>query len=120
MSTQDTCCTLVPYFMVPHENLPAFQQLCERLVAKAQSEPQCLYYGFSFSGETAHCREGYENAEGLLAHLDNISILLEEAVKMAYMVRLEIHGPEKELDKLRAPLAHLSPQFFTLTYGFRR
>ena len=36
------------------------------------------------------------------------------------ITRLEVHGPESELDKLREPLAALNPQFFTLEYGFRR
>lgn len=34
--------------------------------------------------------------------------------------RLEVHGPEQELAKLREPLAELNPVFFVLEYGFRR
>jgi hypothetical protein len=30
-----------------------------------------------------------------------------------------VHGPEKEIEKLRGSLADLKPQFFTLQYGFR-
>jgi hypothetical protein len=29
--------------------LQAFRVLCEQFVAKTQTEPKCLYYGFSFS-----------------------------------------------------------------------
>jgi len=71
-------------------------------------------------GDEAHCREGYENAEALLAHLQNVGSLLEQALKIAEITRLEIHGPEEELAKLREPLAKLSPQFFVLEHGFRR
>jgi hypothetical protein len=46
--------------------------------------------------------------------------LLEQALKIAEITRLEVHGPEGELAKLREPLAKLKPQFFTLEYGFRR
>ena len=46
--------------------------------------------------------------------------LLEEALKISDIIRLEIHGPEAELAKMREPLADLSPQFFELEYGFRR
>ncbi|AHJ26865.1 hypothetical protein NSP_5150 [Nodularia spumigena CCY9414] len=56
----------------------------------------------------------------MLTHLDHVGSLLEEALKIADLTRLEIHGPEKELVKLREPLAKLNPQFFTLEYGFRR
>ena len=120
MTTQDKCCTIVPYFKVASGKLPAFQKLCEQFVAKTKQEPKCLYYGFSFDGDQAHCREGYEDAEGLLAHLDNVGPLLAEALKIAEITRLEIHGPAEELAKLREPLAKLKPQFFTLIHGFRR
>jgi quinol monooxygenase YgiN len=120
MSTEDTCCTIVPYFHVPPENAPAFRALCEQFVAKVSTEKKCLYYGFSFDGDTAHCREGYADAEGALAHLENVSDLLEEVFKIVALTRLEIHGPAEELAKLREPLAELNPQFFTLEFGFRR
>ena len=120
MVTQDKCCTIVPYFKVSNGKLDAFKELCEQFVDKTNSESKCLYYGFSFDGNQAHCREGYEDAEGVLAHLENVGSLLEEALKIADLIRLEIHGPEEELAKLREPLANLKPQFFILEYGFRR
>ena len=73
MATDDTCCTIVPYFRVSAENLSAFKALCERFVAQTEQEAGCLYYGFSFDGEAAHCREGYVNAEALLAHIENVA-----------------------------------------------
>ena len=120
MATQDKCCTIMPYFRVSSEHIEAFKQLCERLVEKTNSEPKCLYYGFSFDGDQVHCREGYEDAEGVLTHFENVGSLLEEVLKIAEITRLEIHGPEAELAKLREPLSNLKPQFFTLKYGFRR
>lgn len=120
MATDDKCCTIVPYFNVPSENLGQFKEYCDQFVSKTLQEPKCLYYGFSFDGNQAHCREGYEDAEGLLAHLDNVGALLQETLKIAELTRLEIHGPKDELAKLREPLADLKPQFFTLEYGFRR
>jgi len=120
MATQDTCCTIVPYFKVQSGKLDAFKALCEQFVAKTQEESKCLYYGFSFHEDTVHCREGYENAESALAHLENVDSLLQEALKISEIARLEIHGPEAELAKMREPLADLKPDFYTLEYGFRR
>jgi len=120
MSTQDKCCTIVPYFQISSGNLEAFKTLCEQFVEKTKEEKKCLYYGFAFDGDQAHCREGYADADGLLAHLDNVGTLLEEALKLSEITRLEVHGPEQELSKLREPLAGLNPQYFTLEYGFRR
>lgn len=120
MATEDTCCSIVPYFKVREGQMDAFKALAERFVEKTQSEPKCLYYGFTFNGDQAHCREGYQDAEGLLAHVGNVGALLQEAMKIADVARLEIHGPESELSKLREPLADLNPEFFSLEYGFRR
>lgn len=120
MATQDTCCTIVPYFKVHDGQLDAFKKLCEDFVITTANESKCLYYGFSFDGDQAHCREGYKDAEGLLTHLDNVGVLLGEALKIADIIRLEVHGPEEELAKLRGPMAELKPQYFVLEYGFRR
>lgn len=120
MAVEDRCCTLVPYFKVADGELENFRRLCQELVAKTRSEPKCLFYGFSFNGELVHCREGYEDAEGILEHLENVASPLEEILKICEIVRLEVHGAEEELAKLKQPLAHLNPQFFVLEYGFRR
>ena len=120
MSTQDRGCSIAPYFKVSGGKLEAFKNLCDKFVTKTGEEAKCLYYGFSFDGDLVHCREGYEDGEGLLTHLRNVESLIEEALKIAEMTRLEIHGPEEELAKLREPLTHLKPQFFVLECGFRR
>jgi len=120
MATQDKCCTIVPYFKIRDGRLDDFQALCDKFVEKTNEEDKCLYYGFSFNENIAHCREGYKDAEGLLAHLENVGALLQEALTMADIERLEVHGPEDELAKLKEPLSGLNPQFFELQYGFRK
>lgn len=120
MATQDKCCSIVPYFKVSSGKLAAFKELGEKFVEKTKDEPKCLYYGFCFDGDQAHCREGYADAAGVLAHLENVGALLDEAFKISELTRLEIHGPEEELAQLREPLTDLNPQYFTLETGFRR
>jgi quinol monooxygenase YgiN len=119
MATDDKCVTIVPYMKVHSGQLKAFKALCVQFVEKAKKEPRCLYYGFSFDGDQAHCREGYQGADGLLEHLENVGSLLPELLKLSDLTRMEIHGPREELAKLREPLAQFNPQFFTLEYGFR-
>ena len=120
MFKPDTCCTLVPYFEVPAENLEAFKALGPHFVARTRNEPGCVHYAFSFNGNTAHCREGYVDAAALLAHLQNVGELLGEALKISRIARLEVHAPAAEIDKLKGPMASLGPQFFTLEEGIRR
>ena len=100
--------------------MPAFKNLCEEFVARTQSEATCLYYGFSFENDMAHCREAYLDAQGLLTHIENVGDLIARALEISDLIRLEVHGPKQELDKLRAPLHDLNAQFFTLEYGFRK
>jgi hypothetical protein len=56
----------------------------------------------------------------LLAHRENVAELIGQALKIAKIIRLEVHAPEAEIDKLRGPMAAGNPQFFTLEEGFRR
>ena len=120
MQALDTCCTLVPYFQVNDGQLEAFKALGPQFVARTRTEPGCLHYAFSFNGNLAHCREGYDNAAALLAHLENVGALLGEALKIASITRLEVHGPAAQLAQLKAPMAGLNPQWFELEEGFRR
>ena len=120
MATPDRSVSIHPYFKVPDGKLDEFKELCEQFVAVAATEPKCLYYGFSFNGNEVHCREAYEGADGALAHLANVGALLQVALTIAAITRLEIHGVEEELAKLREPLAAFNPTYFTLQYGIRR
>ena len=120
MFTPDTCCTLVPYFEIQDGQLDAFKALARKLVARTRTEPGCIHYAYSFSGNVAHCREGYVDAAALLAHRENVAELLDQAMKIAKIVRFEVHAPAAEIDKLRGPMAARSPQFFALEAGFRR
>lgn len=121
MFTPDTCCTLVPYFEVPADNLAAFKALGAKFIEKTRNEPDCIHYAFSFNGNIAHCREGYANAEAILNHLDNVAEPLGEALKLSKLIRLEVHAPAAEIEKLKTPLAALNPQFFVLeSTGLRR
>lgn len=117
MSASDTCCGLVPYFKVHAGKLDEFKALVPRFVEKTRPEPGCLYYAFSFDGDIAHCREGYANAAGVLAHIENVGALLGEALKIADITRLEVHATAADIEALREPLKGLNPQYFTLVPG---
>lgn len=120
MASPDTCCTLAPYFKVHEGQLENFKQGCAAFVERTSTEPGCMFYAFTFDGDVAHCREGYESADALLAHLDNVGDLLQEALKIADLTRLEVHAPEAQLESLRGPLGQLNPRFFALESGFRK
>lgn len=120
MATQDTCCSVSPYFEIHPGKTAAFRAICEKYVEWSSREPGCLYYGFSFDGNHAHCREGFADAAALLAHIENLRPILHEMGEVSKLVRIEVHGPEYELAKLREPLAGLNPRYFVLEYGYRK
>lgn len=106
--------SLHPYFKVHPGKLDAIKAMLPQFVEKTATENGNLFYEFSINGDELFCREAYENADGLLAHLDNVGVLLAEAMKIADLTRVEVHGPAAELEKLRKPLVHLKPAFFVL------
>jgi quinol monooxygenase YgiN len=106
--------TLHPYFKVYPGKLEAFKAGFLAFVEITAKEEKNLFYEFTLNGDEVFCREGYTDAEGLLAHLENVGALLAEALKIADLIRLEVHGPAAELDKLKEPLAHLKPDWFVL------
>lgn len=109
-----------PYFK-PHAGCwPAFQALLPRFVERTVGESANVYYEFTFDGETVHCREGYVGADGLLTHLRNVGDLVDEALKISDLVRVEVHGPATELTKLRKSLEGLKPAWFEIQAGVRR
>jgi quinol monooxygenase YgiN len=114
MSISSNFVSLHPYFKVRPGKLDALKAAFPHFVEKTATEKENLFYGFSINGDEIFCREGYESAEGVLAHLDNVSALLAEMLTMADLTRVELHGPAEELEKLKGPLAHLNPAWFVL------
>ena len=106
--------SLHPYFKVHPGKLDAFKAALPPFIDKTESEEKNLFYGFTINGDEVFCREAYTDAEGILEHLDNVGAMLAEAMKMADLIRVELHGPSNELEKLREPLAHLNPAWFVL------
>lgn len=120
MALEDSVCTLVPYFTVQEGKLDEFKALGEQMVERTKTESDVVFYGFSFSGNRAHCREGYANAAGILNHLENVDSLLKQALAIASLDLLEVHAPAAEIAALEGPLSGLNPTFFTMENGFRR
>jgi hypothetical protein len=117
MSHSTKVVSIHPYFRVKPGQLGAARASLPAFVAKTKGEPLMLGYDFTINGDEIHCRESYVGAEGALAHLDNVGPLLAELLKIADLAQLEIHGPAEELAKLKGPLAHLNPAWFTYECG---
>ena len=109
--------SLHPYFKVHPGKMENFNKGFRVFMELTKTEPKNLFYEFTVNGDEVFCREGYTDAGGLLAHLDNVGAPLAQALTMADLIRLEVHGPKAELEKLRGPLAHLKPDWFVIAKG---
>ena len=109
-----------PYFKVHAGKMEAALALLPQFIAKTATEAKVLYYDFTISGDVVACREAYADAEGMLGHVGNVGELLGAMLEISELIRLEIHGPAAEIEKLKEPTAHLSPALFVAVCGLER
>ena len=112
--------SLHPYFKAHPGKIAEIIAGLPAFVEKTKTEAKCVYYGFTVNGDEIFCREGYSDAEGVLAHLENVGPELGAMLKVADLTRIEVHGPAAELEKLKGPLAQLNPAFFVSDCGVER
>src|SRR5438876_10115634 len=72
--------SLHPYFKVPPDKMPHLKAILPEFAAKTRNETDNLFYEFTINGDEIFCPEGYVIAEALLAHLDNVSAMLPQAL----------------------------------------
>lgn len=109
-----------PYFKVKPGKLDEVKALLESFIARTSAEQSNLYYDFTLNEDVLFCREAYVGADGLLQHLDNVGTQLQEMLKLAEVLRVEVHGAAAELEKLKGPLAALNPAWFVFLGGVTR
>ena len=90
------------------------------MVAQTLTESANLFYDFTINGDVVFCREGYVDAEGLLTHVESVGPILGEFLKIADVLRVEVHGTNANLEKLKGPLAGLKPEWFVFECGVVR
>lgn len=115
-----TTVSIHPYFQ-PHEGkLADFIAGMPAFVERTRAETAVLFYDFTVCDGIVFCREAYVGGEGALAHLENVGDLLEKALQISELVRLEVHGAATELDKMREALKGLPVQWFVLETGLEK
>jgi quinol monooxygenase YgiN len=118
MSTFDNAVSINPYFKIPDENMEAakggLKEFCD-LVKK--NEPGCLFYNFTFKGNEMCCREAYKDADAVKAHLENCGPALGEFLKIAELLRIEVHGPAAALEQLKETFAAFNPDYYVSECG---
>ena len=118
MSTFDNAVSINPYFKIADENMDIakgfLRKFCD-LVSK--NESGCLFYNFTFKGNEMCCREAYKDAAAVQAHLENCGPALGEFLEKAELLRIEVHGPAAELDKLKEAFEAFNPDYYVSECG---
>ncbi len=109
-----------PYFKVHPGQMSAAQAIVPQFMEKSSAEKGLLYYEFTVNGDVVFCREAYRDAEAALLHLDNVSTPLGAMLQVSDLIRLEIHGPASELEKMKTPLAALPVEWFEYADGLKK
>ena len=120
MSTFDNAVTIHPYFKIKKEDMAACKSFLAQFNQKVANEKKCLYYNFTFKDDVLCCREAYQDAEGVQAHLENCGAVLGEFMKIATVLRIELQGPAAELEKLKPTFAAFNPDYFVFECGIGR
>ncbi|MEM9283002.1 MAG: hypothetical protein AAGA96_14335 [Verrucomicrobiota bacterium] len=116
----ETTVSIHPYFR-PHEGkFDEFVASLQAFVDQTSSEEEVLFYDFTICDGVVFCREAYQGAAGALAHLENVGTMLEQALGISELLRLEVHGTAAELDKMREPLKDLPVEWFVLQTGLKK
>lgn len=120
MSTFDNSVSIHPYFRIHEGQMEACKALLTQFNAKVASEEKCLYYNFTLQDDVLCCREAYQDADGVKAHLENCGALLGEILKVVDLIRIEVHGPAAELEKLKSTFEEMHPDYFICECGIGR
>jgi len=110
LASDETLCVMVYWDIKDYAKFLAGVKEFQHLT---KQEEKVKYYGFCLHGSKAICREGYDCAEGFLEHLQNVDGPLKAAMAVADVVRVEVHGPTSEVDKLREPLKSFPAVFWS-------
>jgi quinol monooxygenase YgiN len=117
-----TFLTIQPTFTV--QDWTRAKPIMEDFVTRTRKEANCMYYGWSKTGDKPgdklFCREAYTDAAAVLEHIENIGpcvdALLAEGV--ATLDEISLHGPSAELDKCKETCDPFGMQYYQIDSGF--
>ncbi|MBL49820.1 MAG: hypothetical protein CMP28_12840 [Roseibacillus sp.] len=120
MADSTSVVSIHPYFRIHEGRAEEVKALLPLFVAKVEKEEAALYYDFTMCGDELFCREAYLGAAGALAHVENVGPELEQLFELVEIIRIEVHGPAGELEKLKGPFADLNPSWWEHYCGLSR
>eukprot|EP00798_Chlamydomonas_sp_ICE-L_P011225 gene11225-18853_t len=82
----------------------------------ADKQQNCFNYNFTISADKQQviCRESYMGAKGLMAHIKNVDTCLGMMSEKSDLMKVEIHGPQEELDQMEGLIKELNAEVWVM------
>jgi quinol monooxygenase YgiN len=107
----ETFCTMTPNYTI--KDWSAARPIMQQIIDQANADPGCTYFGWEKSGDILTSRENFTDGEAMKTHLENVKPYMEKLkAGPAQMDELEVHGPVKELEKVKDVAAPLNPVYY--------
>jgi len=106
----DESVSTITYYEV--RDMDSFANLTVEIAEAKKLEPTVLSCSFSFNGNQVMCKESYDTADSAKAHLDSSAPLAKRAAESADILKVEVMGPEEQLEKLRETFNEVNVMFW--------
>ena len=107
----DSFCTMTPQYKI--KDWQTAGPIVQAIINKSNQEQGCSYFSWERSGDTLKSREVFDDGNAMRAHLENVKPLLEQIMSgPATLEKIEMHGPDKELEAIKDIASSLNPEYF--------
>mmetsp|Transcript_11800 Transcript_11800/g.27637 ORF Transcript_11800/g.27637 Transcript_11800/m.27637 type:complete len:217 (+) Transcript_11800:91-741(+) len=96
-------CSMYPYFTI--NNWASCEPILNEIASKSSSETGCYHFAWTRSDDQLRWHGYFIDGEALKKHLDAVRPLIDQLnAGPARIDRLEVHGPQSEIEKGTTPL----------------
>ena len=113
--TKRSLVTLQPYFEINEGKIDEFKNLVREYLPLVQKEEKCVIYEYSFRENIAYVREAYEDTDGVLHHMQNVSEFIGKLLEISKLNQFEAHGPADQVIKFLI-FSYFFNEFFISNY----
>ena len=112
--------TIQPTFTV--QDWSKAEPIMAEFTDKTSKESNCIYYGWTRSGDKLFCREAYSSANGVLEHLENVGPCVDKLLGdgIATLDRIELHGPMGQVQPCKETMNGFGTIYYNVDSGFQK
>lgn len=108
----DESLTMITYYNV--QDMDTFANLTVEIAEAKKADDAVLSCSFSFNANQVVCVENFESAEKAKTHLENYADLAKRALETAEIEKVDVMGPEDQLEQLRESFNDVNVMFWAM------